>query len=117
MLVPVLYFHGYNDPTAFHLPVVWNNRSNLCSGPSRNSGLPLALTSGMRPSEYLALKWSDIDWRRATGSVSRTIQVSGSGWAFDDTKRKRSRRTVKPGDQWWTIKPTRRHLKAKLPRK
>jgi endonuclease/exonuclease/phosphatase family metal-dependent hydrolase len=26
MLVPVRYFHGYNDPTAFHLPVVWNNR-------------------------------------------------------------------------------------------
>jgi hypothetical protein len=23
---PIHYFHGYNDPTAFHLPVVWNNR-------------------------------------------------------------------------------------------
>ena len=55
----------------------------------------LALTTGMRPSEYLALKWSDIDWQRGAASVSRTIQVSGSGWAFDDTKRKRSRRVVK----------------------
>src|SRR5580704_17229916 len=26
--------------------------------------LGLAMTTGMRPSEYLALKWSDIDWRR-----------------------------------------------------
>ncbi len=26
MLTPVRYFHGYNDPTAFHLPIVWNNR-------------------------------------------------------------------------------------------
>jgi len=26
MLTPVRYFDGYNDPTAFHLPVVWNNR-------------------------------------------------------------------------------------------
>ena len=26
--------------------------------------LALALTTGMRPSEYLALKWSDIDWQR-----------------------------------------------------
>ena len=26
LLSPVRYFHGYNDPTAFHLPVVWNNR-------------------------------------------------------------------------------------------
>ena len=56
----------------------------------------LALTTGMRPSEYLALKWSDIDWQRGAASVSsRTIQVSGSAWAFDDTKRKRSRRVVK----------------------
>jgi len=55
----------------------------------------LALTTGMRPSEYLALKWSDIDWQRGAASVSRTIQVSGSAWAFDDTERKRSRRVVK----------------------
>jgi endonuclease/exonuclease/phosphatase family metal-dependent hydrolase len=26
MLVPVRYFHGYNDPTAFHLPILWDNR-------------------------------------------------------------------------------------------
>jgi endonuclease/exonuclease/phosphatase family metal-dependent hydrolase len=25
-LVPVRYFHGYNDPTAFHIPILWNNR-------------------------------------------------------------------------------------------
>jgi endonuclease/exonuclease/phosphatase family metal-dependent hydrolase len=25
-LVPVHYFHGYNDPSAFHLPVLWDNR-------------------------------------------------------------------------------------------
>jgi integrase len=55
----------------------------------------LALTTGMRPSEYLALKWTDIDWQRGTASVCRTIQVSGVEWTFDDTKRKRSRRIVK----------------------
>jgi integrase len=55
----------------------------------------LALTTGMRPSEYLALKWSDIDWQRGTASVSRTIQVSRSASTFDDTKRERSRRIVK----------------------
>jgi integrase len=49
----------------------------------------------MRPSEYLALKWTDIDWQRGTASVSRTIQISGADWTFDDTKRKRSRRVVK----------------------
>ena len=55
----------------------------------------LALTTGMRPSEYLALKWSDIDWQRGAASVSRTIQTSVSAWTFYDTKRKRSRRVVK----------------------
>jgi integrase len=55
----------------------------------------LALTTGMRPSEYLALKWNDIDWQRSCTSVSRTIQEKGSGWTFDDTRRKHSRRVVK----------------------
>src|ERR1700730_15850861 len=55
----------------------------------------LALTTGMRPSEYLALKWSDIDWHRGAASVCRTVQHSKAGFLFDDTKRKRSRRVVK----------------------
>jgi endonuclease/exonuclease/phosphatase family metal-dependent hydrolase len=25
-LVPVRYFHSYNDPTAFHVPILWDNR-------------------------------------------------------------------------------------------
>jgi endonuclease/exonuclease/phosphatase family metal-dependent hydrolase len=25
-LVPIRYFHGYKDPTAFHLPILWENR-------------------------------------------------------------------------------------------
>jgi endonuclease/exonuclease/phosphatase family metal-dependent hydrolase len=25
-LYPLHYFHGYNDPTAFHIPIVWDNR-------------------------------------------------------------------------------------------
>jgi integrase len=55
----------------------------------------LALTTGMRPSEYLALKWSDIDWQRGAASVCRTLQFCKGGWQFDDTKRKRSRRIIK----------------------
>jgi integrase len=55
----------------------------------------VALTTGMRPSEYLALKWSDIDWKRGTASVCRSLQFFKGGWTFDDTKRKRSRRVVK----------------------
>ena len=54
----------------------------------------LALTTGMRPSEYLALRWSDINWQDETVTVARTLE-KGSGWRFADTKRAHSRRQVK----------------------
>ncbi len=61
----------------------------------------LAMTTGMRPSEYLALIWADIDWVRGTVSVSRTLEWRKGGWQFADTKRPRSRRVIKL--QAWVI--------------
>jgi integrase len=61
----------------------------------------VALTTGMRPSEYLALRWSDIDWVQQTLAVSRTLAKGGAGWNFNDTKRVRSRRVIKL--QSWII--------------
>jgi integrase len=55
----------------------------------------------MRPSEYLALKWRDIDWDRGTVSVVRTLEKVKDGWHFADTKRSRSRRIVKIQD--WVL--------------
>ena len=55
----------------------------------------LALTTGMRPSEYLALCWQDVDWDRGTVSVVRTLHRNEGKWHFEDTKRVRSRRVVK----------------------
>ena len=55
----------------------------------------VALTTGMRPSEYLALCWRDIDWDRGTISVVRTLHRNDGQWTFADTKRARSRRVVK----------------------
>ena len=57
--------------------------------------LAVALTTGMRPSEYLGLKWQDIDWARQTISVVRSIQRLNGRWCFSDTKRSRSRRPIK----------------------
>jgi integrase len=54
----------------------------------------VALTTGMRPSEYLALKWQDVDWVRGTVSVVRTLEWR-NGWRFAETKRSRSRRIIK----------------------
>jgi integrase len=53
------------------------------------------MTTGMRPSEYLALTWSDFDLERGAVSVSKTLQRRERRWFFEDTKRERSRRTIK----------------------
>jgi integrase len=55
----------------------------------------VALTTGMRPSEYLGLKWQDVDWDRGTVGVVRTLEKVKGGWRFADTKRDRSRRVIK----------------------
>jgi integrase len=61
----------------------------------------VALTTGMRPSEYFALCWRDIDWNRGTISVIRTLHRNEGQWTFADTKRARSRRVVKL--QMWVL--------------
>jgi len=53
------------------------------------------MTSGMRPSEYLALTWNDVDLSRGIVSVSHTLEWQKGGREFPDTKRSRSRRVVK----------------------
>jgi integrase len=55
----------------------------------------MALTTGMRPSEYLGLCWQDVDWDHGTVSVVRTLQRNEGQWRFAETKRVRSRRVVK----------------------
>jgi integrase len=68
----------------------------------------LALTTGMRPSEYLALKWPDVDWNKGTVSVTRTLEpIRGGGWQFADTKRARSRRVVRLQD--WVVDLLKQH--------
>jgi integrase len=58
----------------------------------------LALTSGMRPEEYLGLKWTDIDWQAGTVTVQRALIWPRSGkhgnWRFDEPKTSSSRRTI-----------------------
>lgn len=53
------------------------------------------LATGMRPEEYLALKWSDLDLHAGTATVRRTlIWRKSGGWYFTEPKTSRSRRTV-----------------------
>jgi integrase len=53
-----------------------------------------ALLSGMRPEEYLALQWADIDLERGTTQVRRALVRHKKSWCFEEPKTARSRRTV-----------------------
>lgn len=48
----------------------------------------------MRPEEYLALQWSDIDFERGTVQVKRALVRHKKSWSFENPKTARSRRTV-----------------------
>ncbi|MGA9768363.1 MAG: site-specific integrase [Blastocatellia bacterium] len=56
----------------------------------------IALATGMRPEEYLALQWKDFDLERGTVSVKRTLcwRRLGGGWYFGEPKTARSRRQI-----------------------
>jgi integrase len=56
----------------------------------------VAITTGMRPSECIGLKWQDLDWERATVSVKRTLRKGLTGqWEYGETKRAGSRRLIR----------------------
>jgi integrase len=50
------------------------------SGHKYEALFALALTTGMRPSEYLALTWTDFDLERGTACVSKTLELQKGGW-------------------------------------
>lgn len=52
----------------------------------------MALSTGMRPGEYLALQWKDIHGSYAT--VQRSVSQRGKWWAFGKPKTKKSARTL-----------------------
>lgn len=56
-----------------------------------------ALATGMRPEEYLALQWKDVDLQKGTATVQRTLcwrRQKGGGWYFGEPKTSQSRRTI-----------------------
>lgn len=60
-----------------------------------NALFAFAVATGMRPEEYLSLKWSDLDLEGRTVTVTRTlIWRKGGGWYFGEPKTVRSRRTI-----------------------
>lgn len=56
----------------------------------------LAISMGLRPSEYTALQWPDIDFKANKVSITRTVLFprKGGGWYFSEPKTKNSYRTL-----------------------
>jgi len=56
----------------------------------------LAITTGMRPEEYLGLQWKDVDFNKATATVQRALvwKRKGGGWSLQEPKTSQSRRTI-----------------------
>jgi integrase len=55
----------------------------------------LALSTGMRQGELVALKWDDIDLERAVLRVRRTLSRTYKGYVLDEPKTNKSRRTIR----------------------
>jgi integrase len=54
----------------------------------------LAVHTGMRQGELLALRWQDVDLENARASVRRTLTKNGGRLLFGEPKTKKSRRTI-----------------------
>jgi integrase len=68
---------------------------NVLSGTRHEVLLLVALTTGMRPSEYLALQWKDIDFDGSRIQVRRSLDWRRKGqWEFSEPKTARSRRSI-----------------------
>lgn len=55
-----------------------------------------AIATGMRPQEYLALRWSDLDLKECRATVQQVLMRnrSGGGFKFKSPKTPKSRRTI-----------------------
>ena len=55
----------------------------------------LAVTTGVRPGELVALRWRDLDLARGRARIRQTLQrIAGEGLVFAPTKTHRSSRTI-----------------------
>jgi hypothetical protein len=55
----------------------------------------LALLSGMRPEEFLALQWPDLDFERGTAKVNRALVRHNNAWTFEQAESR-----LKLGSLW-----------------
>ena len=72
----------------------------------------LAVHTGIRQGEMLALRWQDVDMESAVMSVRRTLTRSGGKVVFGEPKTKKSRRSIRLTPQ--AVEALRSHLERQL---
>jgi integrase len=72
----------------------------------------LALGTGMRRGELLALRWSDLDLDRCTVRIERSLEETKAGLKFKGPKTRHGRRTISLPSS--VIEPLRAHRKMQL---
>ena len=72
----------------------------------------LALNTGMRQGELLALKWDDVDLGRGILRVRRTLTQAGGAFVLGEPKTKNSRRTIRLTSG--AVEALRAHLSRQL---
>jgi integrase len=80
------------------------------------AALVFALATGARPEEYLALRWSDVDFDRGEVRIQRVVQwhrkATGGGFYFLPPKTKKSRRTLRVSAS--VLKVLQAHRRAQM---
>jgi integrase len=73
----------------------------------------LAITTGMRQGELLAIKWEDVNFEAGVLQVQRTLSTAtGGGFTFSAPKTAKSRRSIKLPNT--ALSSLRKHRKAQL---
>jgi integrase len=80
-------FHALSREQAQHF-------ASVCRNDPQALVFLVALSTGLRPSEYLALRVADFDSARSSLTITRTLERAHGKWTFAETKRPGSRRTV-----------------------
>ena len=73
---------------------------------------PLAIDSGCRQGELLALTWRDIDFDRGTVSITKSLEEVGGDLAIKSTKTEKARRTITVSV--FTLEALQEHRKVML---
>ena len=93
-----------------------NRFADFCREMPNGLIFAFALETGMRPEEYLALRWRDIDGTEIYIQQAVQFNRSGGGYYFKELKTARSRRRVPvSGDmQFWLARHRREQLEHRL---